>query len=59
MANKQDIDKALSPEEIIKKFEFEKLKEKNWLAVGTSVKNGEGIEKGFDWMIYILKKLNN
>jgi signal recognition particle receptor subunit beta len=29
LANKQDLDKALTPEEIIKKIEIEKLKEKN------------------------------
>ena len=58
LVNKQDLDKALSPEEIIKKIGFEKLKEKIWLAVGTSVKTGEGIEKGFDWMVSIIKKLN-
>ena len=55
LSNKQDFDKALSPEEIIKKIEIEKYKEKNWLAVGTSIITGEGIEKGFDWMISILK----
>ena len=59
LANKQDLDNALSPEEIVKKIGFEKLKEKIWLEVGTSVETGEGIEKGFDWMVSIIKKLND
>ena len=58
LANKQDLDKALSKEEVITKIGFEKLKEKRWFSVGTSVENGEGIEKGFDWMISIIKQLN-
>ena len=42
---------------LLKKIEIEKLKEKNQLSVGTSVETGEGIEKGFDWMVSILNKL--
>ena len=59
MANKQDLDSALSVEEIIKKIEFEKFKDKTWLALGTSIITGEGIEEGLDWMISILNKTNN
>ena len=58
MANKQDLDSALSVEDIIKKIELEKFKDKNWLALGTSIITGEGIEEGLDWMISILNKSN-
>ena len=58
MANKQDLDSALSLEEIIKKIEIEKFKDKIWLALGTSIITGEGIEEGLDWMISILNKSN-
>ena len=58
MANKQDLDSALSLEEIFKKIEIEKFKDKIWLALGTSIITGEGIEEGLDWMISILNKSN-
>ena len=59
LVNKQDSDRALSLEEIIKKIEIEKFKEKIWLALGTSlITGGEGIEEGLDWMISILNKSN-
>jgi len=54
LANKQDLNRALSPENIIKKISVEKLKEKKWHFLGTSVETGVGIEEGLDWMISIL-----
>ena len=59
MANKQDLDRALSLEEIIKTIEIEKFKEKIWIAFGTSIKTGEGIEESLDWMISNLNKSNS
>ena len=56
LANKQDITHALSVEEIIKKISIEKFKEKIWIAIGTSVITGEGIEEGLDWMIKRMEK---
>ena len=55
-ANKQDLDRVLSIEGIIKKIEIEKMKDRDWIAFGTSAKTGEGIEEGFDWLISVLKK---
>ena len=56
LANKQDLDDALSPEKIIEKISIDKLKDKKWHIVGTSVKTKKGIEEGFDWMISILNQ---
>ena len=59
LANKQDLNGALNIEDIIKKIEIEKNKNRDWLAVGTSVITGEGIDVGFDWLISILNKKYN
>ena len=56
LANKQDLNGALCINDIIKKLEIEKIKDRDWILLGTSVKTGEGIEEGFDWLITILNK---
>ena len=59
MANKQDLNGALTPFEVKEKFEMEKLKDRIWLVQGTSGITGQGIEKSFDWMISILNQKIN
>ena len=59
MANKQDLNSALTPFEVKEKLEMEKLKDRIWLVQGTSAITGQGIEKSFDWMISILNQKIN
>ena len=54
MANKQDMPDALSPNDILKKFEFANLKGRKCRVQGTSAKTGEGIEEGLTWLNEVL-----
>ena len=56
MANKQDINGALSIEEVTKELQLRDLKSIKWLVQGTSGITEEGIMEGLDWMISILLK---
>ena len=56
MANKQDINGALSIEEVTKELQLRDLKSIKWLVQGTSGITGEGIMEGLDWMISTLLK---
>ena len=54
MANQQDIENAVSPEEIKNKiWEFTGRK---FDVIGTSAKTGQGIKDGFEWVFDILIK---
>ena len=55
-ANKQDLDEAFSPDVIIEIFEIKEIKGRSFHVQGCSAKNGNGIEKGLDWMGNILNK---
>ncbi len=54
--NKQDLNEAISPNELIKFLEMNKIKNNKWLLQGSSALNGRGIKEGFDWLINILLK---
>ena len=56
MANKQDINGALSPGEVTEKLGMGALKGRTWLVQGTSATSGQGIKEGFDWMASVLLK---
>ena len=56
MANKQDINGALSPGEVTEKLGMGSLKGRTWLVQGTSATSGQGIKEGFDWMASVLLK---
>lgn len=50
-ANKQDLENALSPEEIKQYFKIDELKIQNKVhIIGTSVTQNLGIKEGFDWI---------
>ena len=57
-ANKQDIDSSFTPDEIIEKFEMNKIKERPWNVQGCSAINRQGIKEGFDWIKETLNKNN-
>ena len=58
-ANKQDLDSALSIEEITNKLNFDKLLNINWKVQGTTAVTGDGLHEGLDWLATTLKSLNN
>ncbi|GAV89863.1 Arf domain-containing protein, partial [Cephalotus follicularis] len=52
LANKQDIKCALTPAEIAKILNLEAMdKTCHWNIVGCSAYIGEGLLKGFDWLV--------
>ena len=54
MANKQDLNDALSTDEVTKALGMESLKERTWFVQGTSGITGQGLEEGLNWMASIL-----
>ncbi|KAJ0753844.1 putative small GTP-binding protein [Helianthus annuus] len=51
-ANKQDIQGALSPEEIAKVLNLDAMdKSRHWRIVGCSAYTGDGLLEGFDWLV--------
>jgi ADP-ribosylation factor-like protein 1 len=65
-ANKQDLEGALSPEEISEKLGLSKIKNRQvrkkkliflkWSIFKTSAKTGEGLKEGLDWLCTALEK---
>ena len=49
-ANKQDLNEAISPIELTKILEIEKIKNRKWFVQGSSAVNGQGIKEGLDWL---------
>ena len=56
LANKQDLDNALSPGEIKEKIGIISLKGREWLVQGCSGFTGQGLKEGLNWLISKLKK---
>ena len=56
MANKQDLNGALSPNEVTDKLGMNLLKGRHWLVQGTSATTGQGLKEGLDWMAEVLLK---
>ncbi|XP_006361589.1 ADP-ribosylation factor-like protein 2 isoform X1 [Solanum tuberosum] len=51
-ANKQDIQGALSPDEIAKVLNLEAMdNSRHWRIVGCSAYTGDGLLEGFDWLV--------
>ncbi|PWA62577.1 Small GTPase superfamily, ARF/SAR type [Artemisia annua] len=51
-ANKQDIQGALSPDEIAKVLNLDAMdKTRHWKIVGCSAYTGDGLLEGFDWLV--------
>ena len=58
--NKQDLNEAISPNELTKYLEYEKIINNKWLIQGSSAINGKGIKEGIDWLTNsLLKKVKN
>ena len=56
MANKQDINGALSPAEVTEKLGMGSIKGRSWLVQGTSAITGQGLKEGLDWMASVMLK---
>jgi len=57
LANKQDLEGAMDVKEVTERLELEKIKERKWFVQGASVKNGSGVQDGFDWLTQTISKL--
>ena len=58
MANKQDLNGALSPNDVTGKLGMSELRGRTWLVQGTSATTGQGLKEGLDWMASALLKKN-
>ena len=58
LANKQDIEGALSSKDIENKLQLSEIKDFPWHVQPTSALNGEGIEEGFKWLAGVVKPSN-
>ena len=54
MANKQDLDTCLSPEEVSKIMEIEKFSGREYIVIGTSHTSGKGLTESLDWLYAVL-----
>ena len=54
--NKQDLNEASPPNELIRFLGVEGIKNNKWFLQGSSALNGRGIKEGFDWLINELLK---
>ena len=57
-ANKQDIEGALTPEEIMESMELTEIQNRAWLINSCIAIKGEGIEEGMKWMMEKISKKN-
>ena len=58
MANKQDLNGAMSPNDVTEKLGLQSLKGRQWLVQGTSATTGQGLKEGLDWMAKTLSSKN-
>jgi len=57
-ANKQDIPGALKVDEISKRLELNKIRNKEWFIQGCCATDGTGLYEGLDWLSKTLGKGN-
>ena len=50
-ANKQDLNGAISPNELTKILEIKKIKNRKWFVQGCSAVSGQGIKECLNWLI--------
>eukprot|EP00948_MAST-09A_sp_MAST-9A-sp1_P001314 g1314.t1 len=55
-ANKQDLEQAMRPSEVVEALELAKLKNRSWTIQATSAIKREGIFEGFDWLVENLRE---
>jgi small GTP-binding protein len=57
-ANKQDMNGALSPQQISEKLELSQIKNRKWMVQGSSATQGSGLIEGLDWVAKVLSQRN-
>ncbi|KAK3326876.1 ADP-ribosylation factor family-domain-containing protein [Apodospora peruviana] len=50
LANKQDIEGAMKPQEVIEKLQLSKIKDKVWFVQPTIATEGDGLQQAFQWL---------
>ena len=55
-ANKQDLNGAVSPNELTEILEMGKINNRRWLVQGSSATTGQGLKEGLDWLANSLLK---
>ena len=58
MANKQDLNGALSPDEVTKALGMESFEGRTLFVQGTSGITGQRLEEGLNWMEFVLLNKN-
>mmetsp|Transcript_59103 Transcript_59103/g.128300 ORF Transcript_59103/g.128300 Transcript_59103/m.128300 type:complete len:197 (-) Transcript_59103:330-920(-) len=56
LANKQDIEGAISPQEIESRFGLQKVNRQPRMVVGTAALSGDGIQEGISWLVDALRE---
>lgn len=56
IANKQDIENCMTTKELINELQLDQIIGVSWSLFGTSIKNGEGIDKAINWLIKSLQQ---
>eukprot|EP01083_Nonionella_stella_P089789 250693_1 len=56
LANKQDLDNAMSVDEISRRLMLNQLKNREWYIQGTCAHSGDGLYEGLDWLSTTLRK---
>lgn len=56
-ANKQDMNSALSSEEVATSLQLNTIRGRSWQIQPCSAKTGEGVQHGLEWLLKAAKKL--
>ncbi len=59
LVNKQDLDNAMSLDEVRKTLKFDEIKQTNKNIFGTVATTGQGLTEALDWLLSIVKMKNN
>ena len=51
LANKQDLDEKMTPDEISDILKLDEIKERDWSIFKTSALTGEGLKEALDWLV--------
>jgi len=59
MANKQDLETAMTTQEIAEKLNLNNVFDRDWNVQGTCAVTGQGVNEGLDWIINIIMQKGN
>lgn len=58
LANKQDLNSAMTAQEIAKTLNLVNIRDRQWQINGVSAKTGDGLDKAFQWLVATIDKTN-